>query len=253
MDRIGSLRDRLGGAGMRAGGAGHGVAAWPRRHVPRLGRRARTMLIALCAAIAVFAAMTVVTDAIGDATATVPVVVTTRPVSRGESVVPQALTIADVPSHAALDDAVGSLEDAVGSVARIDLPSGGIVTAAMLADSPAVPDGYAEVAVTLASSTASLDVGGTVAVSGFCSAIAALRSSAADSSDSDGTGVCTIAADAVVIALGDMTGEDESSGTIRLAMPPSDALAVLAAADATPLVAIVPSEQETEQDGTMEP
>ncbi|KAB7790917.1 cation transport ATPase [Bifidobacterium leontopitheci] len=219
----------------------------------------RRTMAALCAGFAVFAVL----QAVSASVAMRPVVVTTRAVSRGTLLREADVTVTMMPDWQGWRGVLADAGQAVGNVVQIDVDVGQPLFPSSLGSLPAVPKGHTVVGVQLASSGDQFVAGDLVTlVAGSGCAADAVR---------ERSGMCVLADRAMVMVGGsardppDSAGDgnsgslsgglagygDEDDGTVSLAMPPDDALAVMAAQREGPIMAVeaeATAEAETETD-----
>lgn len=117
--------------------------------------RLHRLLAAVCAGLAVFAALQCVRLTIS----TQPVVIAAQPIAKGSVITADSLALRDLPYDEALRNVFHDCDDAVGLIAQVDVAEGGIVTSTMARASPVVPEGYTAIEVRLASSADNLSLG----------------------------------------------------------------------------------------------
>ncbi|WP_160268233.1 SAF domain-containing protein [Bifidobacterium biavatii] len=120
-------------------------------------RAARRWLAALCAGVAVFAALSCMTET----AETRRIVVASSDIARGSVIRGPMLQTIDVPTSAALDSAIGSVGELDGdeAVAQVDIAAGQPLFRSMVSARPTVPDGHTVVEVRLSSAPDALTVG----------------------------------------------------------------------------------------------
>ena len=123
--------------------------------------RLHRLLAAVCAGLAVFAALQCVRLTIS----TQPVVIAAQPIAKGSVITADSLALRDLPYDEALRNVFHDCDDAVGLIAQVDVAEGGIVTSTMARASPVVPEGYTAIEVRLASSADNLSLGDVVTLS----------------------------------------------------------------------------------------
>lgn len=192
---------------------------------PLRSAQLRRLLAALCAGLAVFMGLQCLRSTI----ATRPAVVATQHIHRGGTITASAIAMRSIPYDAAWDNAFHTIDDVTGMVARIDIPSGGIVTTTMARASPTVPQGYTAVEVRLASAIDGLDVGDEVTLS---SAVLA-----EGDAHNDGEALCELASQAVMMSK--PTKDANGMVTATFAMPPAEAAAVLQAQEYAAIIAVI--------------
>ncbi|MBW3092378.1 hypothetical protein KIH79_05340 [Bifidobacterium sp. 82T10] len=163
-------------------------------------RIVRRWLSALCAGLAVFAALSCVAETME----TQPILVAIDGIERGAIIDGRQLRIVDAPASSAFDAAIGSLEElnvaaggahgAVyggGGIAQVDIAAGQPLFRSMVGARPVVPDGHAVVEVRLSSAPDALTVGDevTLASTTGCSDSADLAANdhTTDGGETDGT------------------------------------------------------------------
>lgn len=104
-------------------------------HRRRRNARLHRLLAAVCAGLAVFAALQCVRLTIS----TQPVVIAAQPIAKGSVITADSLALRDLPYDEALRNVFHDCDDAVGLIAQVDVAEGGIVTSTMARASPAVP------------------------------------------------------------------------------------------------------------------
>lgn len=255
---------------------------WARLTAPTLAaRRLRVRLRRIACACAAAAAVLMVWTMVDARTMRVDVVVTTRDVTRGETLHADDVRAASVPVSALSEGAVASVDAASGKVAQADLARGQPLYPTLIRAAPAVPRGNTVLEVTVANDVSSLVAGdrvslvsavgceGAYAGEAFPEASMGERSShGADSPDADAetsddaqvdgaqadgaqaggaqaeagtTTVCLLASDALAMGRAEPAPDGATGGTVTLALSPDEALNVMAAA---PLGAIVTVETQ---------
>ncbi|MCH9276208.1 SAF domain-containing protein [Bifidobacterium amazonense] len=239
------VRGRSGSRSSRANAARGG----PRRR--RTMRLMRRWLSALCAGLAVFAALSCVLET----AETRRILVAASDIARGSSVDGTRLRMIEVPAHAVFDAVVDSTAELDGdAVAQVDIAAGQPLFRSMIGTRPAVPDGHAVVEVRLSSAPDALTAGETIALAsahGCAHADDADGDAADGTADRDGSGQlepdavasCTLTSQAIVVALPAGSSVDDPSRTgsanlVSLAMPADDAMRVLTAQESGPVIAV---------------
>lgn len=212
-------------------------------------RRAKAKLTrlaaAVCAGLAMFAALSCVEATV----ATTPVVVATREIARGNVVRKADVEVAALPASSAMEHALGDMDEAVGTVAQGDIEAGQPLFDTSVSEAPVAPDNRTVLEVRVASDVADLIAGDRVAL-----ATAITESCPADApenpppeaTDGDASaaqtetldGLCSLSEDALVMAKPRKDDQNISGGTVSLALPPQDALRVMAVQENAPIVAI---------------
>ena len=130
-------------------------------HWRRKNARLHRLLAAVCAGLAMFAALQCVRLTIS----TQPVVIAAQPIAKGSVITADSLALRDLPYDKALRNVFHDCADAVGLIAQVDVAEGGIVTSTMARASPVVSEGYTVIEVRLASSADNLSLGDVVTLS----------------------------------------------------------------------------------------
>ena len=245
-------------------------APWARLTAPTLAaRRLRVRLRrAVCACVAVFAALTAWTMAEARM-ARVDVVVMTRDAARGETLHDGDVRAASVPASAVLEGALTSVDAVSGKVAQADLARGQPLYPTLVRDAPAVPPGNTVLEVTVANDVSSLVAGDSVSLvsavgcdgspaseGGLAPSALAMGEGTSDgaeavdpdaarsgeTADDAGTAtLCLLATEALAMGRATPAPDGATGGTLTLALSPDEALRVMAAA---PLGAIVTVETQ---------
>ena len=103
-------------------------------HRRRKNARLHRLLAAVCAGLAMFAALQCVRLTIS----TQPVVIAAQPIAKGSVITSDSLALRDLPYDKALRNVFHDCADAVGLIAQVDVAEGGIVTSTMARASPVV-------------------------------------------------------------------------------------------------------------------
>lgn len=222
------LLQRLRGMDGRQTTDGTRTAPYRRRRNARLHR----LLAAVCAGLAMFAALQCVRLTIS----TQPVVIAAQPIAKGSVITVDSLALRDIPYDEALRSVAHDIDDAVGLIAQVDIAEGSIVTSAMARASPVVPKGYTAVEVRLASSADSLTIGDTVTLSS-----ATMFSGATPETvpDMDAVSLRELCTGAILTAKPSRNADGDTLAVF--AMPPHEAATVLQAQEYSAIIAIVGS------------
>ena len=104
-------------------------------HRRRRNARLHRLLAAVCAGLAVFAALQCVRLTIS----TQPAVIAAQPIAKGSVITADSLALRDLPYDEALRNVFHDCDDAVGLIAQVDVAEGGIVTSTMARALPLFP------------------------------------------------------------------------------------------------------------------
>lgn len=201
-------------------------------HRRRRNARLHRLLAAVCAGLAVFAALQCVRLTIS----TQPVVIAAQPIAKGSVITADSLALRDLPYDEALRNVFRDCDDAVGLIAQVDVAEGGIVTSTMARASPVVPEGYTAIEVRLASSADNLSLGDAVTLS---SATIFGEATPEASPDTDAVTLRELCSGAILTAK---PSRDADGNTLAVfAMPPHEAATVLQAQEYSAIIAIVSS------------
>lgn len=208
-----------------------GTSATPngRRRSTRLHR----VLASVCAGLAVFAAL----QSVRLSFATQPVVVTTQAIAKGDSIERGTVELRSIPFDDSLHDAIHTIDDAVGSIAQVDIGKNEAVMAPMARASPTVPQGHTSVEVRLASATDGLLPGDRVTLSGAMAAGLGITDDSNASGDPSATKLSTLSSNALLTAK---PSKDAQGNAIAVfAMPPEEAAIVLQAQSYSAIIATI--------------
>lgn len=194
------------------------------------------LLAALCAGLAVFAAL----QSVRLTVATQPIVLVTRAIARGNTITRQALALREIPYDKALQGAFHTLDDAAGAIAQVDIAQDDILMPAMARASPTVPQGYTGIEVRLASAADDMLPGDQVTLS----SAAALGSGMPNTPDGSGSspedsGVYLHTLCPRALMTGKPAKDAQGNTTVVFAMPPGEAAAVLQAQEYSAIIATV--------------
>ncbi|KFI68294.1 SAF domain-containing protein [Bifidobacterium magnum] len=208
-------------------------------------RRLRRIVASICAIGALLAALITVESS----TRMMPALVTTNAVHQGETIDAADVAQTRIPYHMALEDAVTASDAVMGMVATVSIPAHSVVTFSMVQNAPLPQSDATIVDVKLASATDSFPVGSRVAlVTGTgCETQQAQESqqtqgkqaaqsakTQASGQNSAFAGSCTLTTQALV--MGKAHVDDMGSPLTPMALPASDALAVIGASG--PIIAV---------------
>ncbi len=199
----------------------------------RLDRRARKVLAACCAALAVLCTL----ECVVTATATRDVLTASREIHAGDAVVTSDFIPAAVPVNDALERAVDHLDDGTNaaSYALIDIRKGDVLLPTMLTATPAVATGHTVIDVRIGELNKPFAPGTHIALT------AATGCSPPETGDGNGEvvgeGLCMVSADAIV--MGAPRDDAATGGSLTpVAMPAADAMRTLQAQETGPILAI---------------
>ena len=162
-----------------------------------------------------------------------PVVVASVSISRGTVIDSDDMTVEQVPASVVTESAFHTAEDATGLIAQVDIAKGEPIMRSMMARTPVMGAGHTAVEVTLASSTATLMPGRSV------------RLVAADRVLAESAMVLTVPDRGSGESDGLLSGKGESE-TVAIALTADEAMAVLAAQEEGPVLAVtIATESET--------
>lgn len=196
---------------------------------------ARRLTVAFCAGLSVWLILQCVMSLVERS----PVVVASVSISRGTAIDFDDMTVEQAPASVVTESAFHTTEDAAGLIAQVDIAKGEPIMRSMTSRTPVISAGRTAVEVTLASSPATLMPGRHV------------RLVAADR---------VLAESALVLAVPDRgSGESDGllsgnaeSGTVTIALTADEAMAVLAAQQEGPVLAVTIA-TEAEPDPTAPP
>ena len=215
--------------GNRRTARGTGTTPNGRRRDARLHR----VLASACAGLAVFAAL----QSVRLSFATQPVVVTTQAIAKGDSIKHGTVELRSVPFDDSLRGAIHAIDDAVGSIAQVDIGENEAMMASMARASPIVPQGHTSVEVRLASAADGLLPGDRVTLSGAM----ATGSGMADGSDASGdppsARLSTLSSDALLTTK--PSKDTQGNAVAVFAMPPEEAATVLQAQTYSAVIATI--------------
>lgn len=194
----------------------------------RMSFRLRRLIAAVCAGLAMFAALQCVAMTVR----TQPAVIATRAISRGNVIEADSLVVRNIARDPSLADTFRSLDDAIGKFARVDIAENSLILRSMARASPAVPQGHTIITVHLASSADELMVGDMVMLAG-----ATLDGAAYDESQESDTPILReLATEAVLLEAA--SKDSSGASTAVFAMRPEDAAAVLRAQQYSAIIAV---------------
>ncbi|WP_158275764.1 SAF domain-containing protein [Bifidobacterium catulorum] len=213
-----------------AGSQPRGGASSSRRRAAETMRR---LAVALCCGFAVWFALQCVMSTV----ATRTVVVTVRDITRGDVISDGDVAARLVPDSDAMGHAMGDVRRVVGDVARVDIEAGAPVIRGMTSAEPVSSNGRTTLEVALSSAPDSLTPGDTIR----------LVTTGDEGTGGDATKARTLAEDVLVMRTPD--GDDEGEGllsaeaadgrrTVLVSLKPDEALAVLGAQEASPVLAV---------------
>ncbi|MBT1179834.1 SAF domain-containing protein [Bifidobacterium vespertilionis] len=212
----------------------------------RLSMRVRRLGAALCAALAVFAAL----QSLSALVRTETVVVASADIARGETLSAAKVSVMEIPVSGLGSGAYRDAGEVGGSIAQIPIARGQPLFRGMIAKAPVAPDGSTTIEVRLASVPDRLIAGDAV---DLVSSVGCGDQSAQS---------CTLATNALTISapigsagsapkggLGGMTDMAAEPLTVTFALKPQEALAVLAQQEAGPLLAVLHAPDGEQSDG----
>ncbi|MBT1177419.1 SAF domain-containing protein [Bifidobacterium callimiconis] len=186
----------------------------------------RRLTIAVCAGLSVW----LILQCLMSLVARGPVAVASASISRGSTITAASVTIEQVPVSAITESAFSSADDVDGLIAQVDIAKGEPIMRGMATRAPVVAADHTAVEITVSSSTDALMPG------------RAVRLVAADR---------VLAESAMVVKVPER-GSDDSSGilsgrggddaTVTVALTAEEAMAVLAAQEAGPILAVALSD-----------
>jgi hypothetical protein len=188
---------------------------------------ARRLTAAICAGLAVLFGL----EAVLASVETETVVVASRPIARGETIMADDVRLAEMPKSSLSPSMVGKVKDVMGRIAQIDIAPEDPMLKPMARNAPITPDGFTVIEVRLASEETSLITGDTIALD---SAIGCANETAVEAPQS-----CKLVERAIVMEHpGKPSGNYDENPPVSLAMPPEDALRVMASQEAGAIIAV---------------
>ncbi|MBW3088764.1 flagella basal body P-ring formation protein FlgA [Bifidobacterium sp. 82T24] len=217
---------------MTTAGSQPGSGASRRR---RAGETLRRLAIALCCGFAVWFALQCVMSTV----ATRAVVVTVRGITRGDVIGDGDVAVRLVPDSDAMGHAIGDVRRVVGDVARVDIEAGAPVIRGMTSSEPVSSDGRTTLEVALASAPDSLTPGDTIRL---------VTTGEGGDATTSKTRARTLADDVLVMKTPPRDDDDgagllsadaaDGRRTVMVSLTPDEALAVLGAQEASPILAV---------------
>lgn len=173
--------------------------------------------------------------------ATQPVVVVTQTIARGNTIERETVALRNVSFDDSLRGAFHSIDDAVGSIAQVDIPKNDVLMGAMARDAPTVPQGHTSIEVRLASSADGLLPGDKVTLSGAMASVADMQPDIADVHESPDdpldARLRTLSSNALLTAK--PSKDTQGNITAIFAMPPEEAAVVLQAQACSAVIATI--------------
>ncbi len=208
-----------------------GTSATPngRRRSTRLHR----ILASVCAGLAVFAAL----QSMRLSFATQPVVVTTQAIAKGDPIERGTVELRDIPFDDSLRGAIHTIDDAIKSIAQVDIGKNEVVMASMARASPTVPQGHTSVEVRLASAVDGLLPGDRVTLSGAMATGLSMTDGSNASEDLPTARLRTLSSDALLTAK--PSKDAQGNAVAVFAMPPEEAAIVLQAQSYSAVIATI--------------
>ena len=158
------------------------------------------------------------------------VVVAAHALARGDTLTPRDVVLREEPVSALWDYSPSSPEDVADMVLQLDVPAGVPILTPMLSPMPVVPEGFTAISVSLASVPMGVTTGMTVSL------VASSTPACADEGDGQAH-TCTVSSSAIV--LGPPGTDDLTAASTQVfAMPPEDAVAVMAAQQAADIMVV---------------